>query len=146
MSVFERVRLLGLGVLAVTFIAGALAGAAIDRVVSEETGGESRVERRDDGRERSYIIDRVDMSDAQRSAIDSILDRRVHRMRAVWREVEPQLDAITDSARSEIMQVLTPEQRAEYESMLDRRRGDRRSDEAGGEAGAEDTSRSGGSR
>ena len=47
-------------------------------------------------------------------------------MQAVWREVEPRLDAITDSARAEIMGVLTPEQQAEYEAMLERRREARR--------------------
>lgn len=124
MSVFERVRLLGFGVLAVTFIAGALAGAAIDRATMKPAGTEARQARSNEGeRERSYIIDRVDMSEAQRASIDSILDRRVRRMRSVWREMSPQLNAITDSARIEIMEVLTPEQREEYESMLHRRGG-----------------------
>lgn len=142
MSVFERVRLLGFGVLAVTFIAGALAGAAIDRTLStDRPASEAREERRDDGEEgRSYIIDRVDMSESQRATIDSILDLRVHRMRAVWREVEPRLDAITDSARVEIMDVLTPEQQAEYERMLNRRRG------RGGDGGGSGSGTSGGHR
>jgi Spy/CpxP family protein refolding chaperone len=122
MSVFERVRLLGFGVLAVTFIAGALAGAAIDRAATNPARAEARQARSQDGdRERSYIIDRVDMSDVQRASIDSILDRRVRRMRSVWEEVSPRLNAITDSARIEIMEVLTPEQQEEYESMLHRR-------------------------
>ena len=125
MSVVERARLVGFGLLAVTFLAGALAGAAIDRVLVEADDS-SRVEERDRddrGEEgRSYVIDRVEMSDSQRTAIDSILERRVRRMRSVWKEVEPRLDAITDSARAEIMAVLTPEQRAEYEERLERRR------------------------
>lgn len=131
MSVFERVRLLGFGVLAVAFIAGGLAGAAIDRAITNPTRAEARQGRAESGdRERSYIIDRVDMSDAQRASIDSILDRRVQRMRAVWRDVSPQLNAITDSARTEIMEVLTPTQREEYESMLNHPRGDRTGDGA----------------
>ena len=136
MSVFERVRLLGFGVLAVIFVAGALAGAAIDRVLTTDgPSAEAHSERRDeDDRDRSYIIDRVEMSEGQRATIDSILEVRVRRMRAVWREVEPRLDAITDSARTEIMEVLTPEQRAEYEAMLERRRGDRDREE-GDDAG-----------
>ena len=128
MSVFERVRVLGFGVLAVTFIAGALTGAAIDRGLVQDDRTVVRAERSGDGRDegRRYIIDRVDMSEDQRATIDSILERRVDRMQAVWREVEPHLDAITDSARSEIMSVLTAEQRAEYEAMLERRREARR--------------------
>ena len=147
MSVFERVRLLGFGVLAVTFVVGALAGAAVDRVVLSDAPDDARQERREEGdRDRSYIIDRVEMSDVQRAAIDSILERRADRMRAVWREVEPQLDAITDSARSEIMGVLTPEQRAEYEAKMkrwrDRRGGDRDADARDG-AGDRDGSKDG---
>lgn len=126
MSVFERVRLLGFGLLAVTFLVGGLAGAALDRAVAGDARAEARDARPSGGdRERNYIIDRVDMSDGQRAAIDSILERRVHRMRALWHDVSPQLNAITDSARMEIMEVLTPEQEAQYESLLNHRRGPR---------------------
>ena len=147
-GVFGRVRLLGFGLLAVTFLVGALAGAAIDRAVSDDKPEtEAREERRDDDdRGRSYIIDRVEMSDVQRATIDSILERRARRMRAVWREVEPRLDAITDSARSEIMEMLTPEQRAEYEALLKRRRGDRdggQEDDSADDGGGEKEDRTG---
>ncbi len=47
-------------------------------------------------------------------------------MRSVWREVEPRMDAITDSTRMDIMDVLTPAQREEYERALDERREERR--------------------
>lgn len=125
--VFGRVRLLGFSLLGITFLAGALAGAAIDRVIGEEAPpAEARQDRRDGGsRDRSYLIDRVEMSDAQRASIDSILELRAQRMRAVWREVEPQLDAISDSARAEILAVLTPEQRAQYDELREKRRRDR---------------------
>lgn len=125
MNVFGRTRLVGVGLLLAAFVAGALSGAAVDRVLSAEEP--ERVERErghDDDHDdrRSYVIDRVEMSEEQRSAIDAILEERTERMRAVWREAEPRLDAITDSARAEIMQVLTPEQRAKYERKLQERR------------------------
>lgn len=137
--VFGRVRLLGFSLLAITFVAGALAGAAIDRAVGDEPqASEAQQDRRgDDQRGRSWLIDRVEMSDAQRASIDSILELRAQRMRAVWREVEPQLDAISDSARAEIMDVLTPEQRAEYDKLRDRRRRDR-NDGRDGDRGDQD--------
>lgn len=119
----RRTRVMGFGLLAAAFVVGGLAGAAVERVLSAEEP-EARIHAdhdRDDGR-RSYVIDRVDMAAEQRAAIDAILERRSVRMRAVWQEVEPRLDAISDSARTEIMQVLTPEQRAEYERKLDERR------------------------
>ncbi len=128
---FGRNRLLGFGLLAATFIAGALAGAAVDRALSGP--GEERDHDRDRDRRRSYIIDRVEMAPAQRAEIDSILERRSERMRAIWREVQPRMDAVTDSARSEIMQVLTPEQRADYERRLQDHRRDREGDQDDGD-------------
>jgi len=126
-AVLDRMRLMGVGLLLVTFMAGALSGAALDRVL---TGGDAEPAapergRDDDSRPRSYVIDAVDMSEAQRGTIDAILEARTERMRSVWLEVEPRLDAITDSARTEIMEVLTPEQRAAYEEKLAERRGRR---------------------
>lgn len=131
MALFGRMRLMGVALLAVAFVAGALSGAAVERVLNADEP--ERVERdrdRDDDDERrsSHVIDRIEMNDEQRSTIDGILDRRSERMRAVWREVEPQLDAITDSARVEIKDVLTPEQLAEYEQKLRERRKSRSDD------------------
>ncbi|MBW3552350.1 MAG: hypothetical protein KY466_02505 [Gemmatimonadetes bacterium] len=117
-----RTRLVGFGLLFASFLVGALTGAAVDRVLSaEEPDGRPRAERAE-GERRSYVIDRIEMSPEQRASIDAILERRSERMRAVWHEVEPRLDAITDSARAEIMHVLTPDQRAQYERKLEERR------------------------
>ncbi|NIP83389.1 MAG: hypothetical protein GWM90_30855 [Gemmatimonadetes bacterium] len=139
-AVFGRTRLLGFGLLAAVFLAGGLAGMAVDRVVAGEDRGER--DRRDDDRgRRSYVIDRVDMSAAQRDAIDAILERRSERMRAVWREVEPRMDAITDSARAEIMAVLTPEQREEYEAKLEKWRERRERRDRDGRTEGEGTGR-----
>ncbi|MEJ2502304.1 MAG: hypothetical protein P8177_03150 [Gemmatimonadota bacterium] len=123
MSLLERSRLLGFGLLVVTFLAGAISGAALERVAGP--GQPAAAERGDaggDGDGRRYIIDRVDMGPAQRAAIEAVMKERSERMRAVWREVEPRMDAITDSARAEIMGILTPEQRAQYEAKLKERR------------------------
>lgn len=121
-SVFERSRLLGFGILVVTFLAGGLAGAAVDRVLaaSEAPVAESHGSRDGDG--RRYVIDQIEMDPDQRSAIDAILEERAERMRAVWREVEPRMDAITDSVRRDIMSILTPAQRTEYDRKLEERR------------------------
>lgn len=128
----QRTRIAGFGLLVVTFLVGALSGAAVDRLLSaDEPDAGTRTERRE-GERRSYVIDRIEMAPEQRAAIDAILARRSERMRAVWQEAEPRLDAITDSARAEIMGVLTPEQREQYERKLEERRNrrqDRRRDE-----------------
>ena len=116
-----RTRLLSLALLVVTFVAGALAGAAVDRVLSADEADREERTRARDGDRRSYVIDQVEMDEGQRRDIDAILQRRAKRMRAVWQEVSPRLETITDSARLEIMEVLTPEQRAEYERRLSER-------------------------
>ena len=122
----SRTRIVGFALLVATFLVGALSGAAVDRVLNAEEPEARATEGRDrDDRRRSYVIDRIDMATEQRASIDAILERRSERMRAVWQEVEPRLDAITDSARTEIMQVLTPEQRADYELKLEQRRAKR---------------------
>lgn len=120
MPVFGSTRLLGFVLLAVSFGVGALAGAAVERVWDAERTptADDRADR-GDRRDRSHIIDRIDMTPGQRQAIDAILERRSKRMRAVWQEVEPRMKAITDSVRTEIMDVLTPEQRTEYEERLE---------------------------
>jgi Spy/CpxP family protein refolding chaperone len=130
MSLLERSRLLGFGLLVITFLAGGLSGAAVERVLSadEPEAVEPRRDRGDD--RRRYIIDRVEMAPEQRAAIQAIMEERSERMRAVWREVEPRLDAITDSTKAEIMSVLTPEQQAEYERRIAERRDKRRDREA----------------
>lgn len=120
MSLFTggRLRFLGFALIAVTFLVGGLAGAAFDRVLTGETV--RREAARTDER-RGHVIDEVEMTADQRATIDAILDRRSERMKAAWAEISPRLEAITDSARLEIMEVLTPEQRADYQARLDAR-------------------------
>lgn len=111
-----RRRLVGFALIAVVFLVGSMTGAAMDRVITsqamagEDNGPQER---------RTHIIEQVEMTAEQRATIEAILERRSERMSATWSEISPRLNAITDSARSEIMQVLTPEQRAEYERRLD---------------------------
>jgi Spy/CpxP family protein refolding chaperone len=113
-----RMRFLGFALIVVTFVVGGLAGAAFDRILTGETV------RRDAPRSdepRAHVIDQVEMTEAQRATIDAILERRSERMKAAWAEISPRLEAITDSARLEIMEVLSPEQQAEYQERLDAR-------------------------
>lgn len=110
-----RTRLLGFALIAVTFLVGALAGAAFERVLSADA---IRREAPATDERRGHLIDQVDMRPEQRAAIDAILERRSERMKAAWSEISPRMEAMTDSARMEIMTVLTAEQRADYEARL----------------------------
>ena len=118
-----RMRLIAFGILLATFGVGILAGTAIDRVaLADDARHEGRPGGRDGGRDRHHLIDELDLAPAQRASIDAILERRGERMRAVWSDMAPRLEAIADSTRQEIMTVLTPEQRADYEARLEERR------------------------
>jgi Spy/CpxP family protein refolding chaperone len=113
-----RTRLVGFALIAVVFLVGSMTGAAMDRVISTRTAVREAATQKEP---RGHIIDQVEMTGEQRARIDAILERRSERMSATWAEISPRLEAITDSARVEIMGVLTPEQRAEYERRLDER-------------------------
>lgn len=114
-------RLLGVALLVVTFIAGALSGAALDRLVTAPERGVAR-ERvngsrgQDDDRRPSNrgatadLFDRIGVTPEQRAAIDEILARRAEQTRALWAVFGPQLEAIVDSTRAEIRALLTEEQ------------------------------------
>ncbi len=124
MSPFFRggqIRIVGVALIVAIFLTGGMAGAAVDRVLTGETA------KRDAPHEqqRGHIIDRVPMTEEQRADIDAILERRSERMQATWAEISPRLNAITDSARLEILEVLTPEQRADYEQRLEARAAER---------------------
>ena len=136
-----RMRMVAFGILVATFLVGALAGAAVDRVLlADESQQVDRRDRRGDRDGRRHVIDQMDLAPDQRVAIDAILERRGERMRAVWSDMSPRLEAIADSTRAEIMEVLTPAQRAEYKAELERRRERREREEAarGGEVGRDE--------
>lgn len=118
----RRARLLGLTLLVVTFLTGALAGAAVNRVlvardvVADET--EPRQERRSRGSSTDDFLASVDLTAEQRAEVDSILARRRQQIEATWDGVRPRLRALVDSTRQEIAAALDEEQRAAYELFL----------------------------
>jgi len=125
-------RFLGVALLGITFIAGALSGAAFDRIISgpeplirptaqrDSTASSSRRPSR--GPSSEDLFDRIGVTDEQRAAIDEILQRRAEETKALWSEFGPQLEAIVDSTREEIRTLLTEEQLTSSEWMRIERR------------------------
>lgn len=60
---------------------------------------------------------RLDLTDAQRAQIETIIRRRHARINAMWSGVRPRVREELEATNAEIVQVLTPEQRAKYEKM-----------------------------
>lgn len=124
----KRARIAGSVLLLVVFVAGALAGAASERVMRADDaprpprgGGEMR------GGSRRLLQDEqfaraLQLTTEQRAQIKTIMDRRDEQARKVWAEAEPRLRAVGDATRSEIQKVLTPAQVEKLEAEIAKRR------------------------
>ncbi|MEZ4416829.1 MAG: hypothetical protein R3E10_13855 [Gemmatimonadota bacterium] len=134
------------GLILSVFVAGALTGAAgarwVDRRPPGLPPGVERADgrepgRRDEGRRSrssnrflEEITERLHLSDTQRTQIDSIVQAQRRRSREVMESIRPELSATLDSMNTAIEAVLDPEQRPEFEQILDEVR--QRSDRASG--------------
>jgi len=68
---------------------------------------------------RALLSDRLDLNDAQRAALDSILDDRHHQFDSLFKPIRPQMDSIRLRSRAQIRALLaTPEQRERFEAIL----------------------------
>jgi Spy/CpxP family protein refolding chaperone len=111
-------RMAGMALLAVTFVAGMLAGTAFGRVLKagEPDGGATAAA---ECRERGphHILDELELSPAQRTRIDAIMARRRARTDSLWQTDGARIRAAVDSTRAEIRAELTPAQAAEYDQL-----------------------------
>ena len=114
----QRSKYLALTFLLVAFLAGGSLGFAMDRVGGDRLFGGDRGERS----MLDQFSDDLDLTAAQRLAVDSVLDERHRRMEALFATIRPQMSAIRDSARKQIAARLTPEQRVKYDQYLDDQR------------------------
>jgi Spy/CpxP family protein refolding chaperone len=110
-------------------------GAAVGGGMSQAWGGDSNdtSDQEPEGGERarpSYVerlTAHLELTDSQQAEVKSILERRESDMAALWHEVRPKFDALRDTIRIKIMDVLTEEQQQKYRELLERssRRGER---------------------
>lgn len=127
----KNARLLGTALLIITFIAGALAGAAVIEVVKAERPERGRVERGGGGPMRGgprrLLLDdqfskELGLTDQQRTQITQILDRRDAEAKKMWDQFEPRLHAFGKQVHDEIEKVLTPEQQKKLDVAVEQRR------------------------
>jgi hypothetical protein len=107
-------------VLALTFVAGALAGAAWERVRGAHA--RPRSSSRGDRPLSAVMQERYGLSDAQTKRVDAILQRRRPRVDSLMSTVRPRLLAAFDSTNQEIRQLLSPAQRVKFDQDRERRR------------------------
>jgi Spy/CpxP family protein refolding chaperone len=127
-----RVRAKGFALLLITFVAGGLAGVALERVRETRRPPEFAppMGMMQPGMDIPFpqMFRELGLTPEQQSRISAILEASRPRTDELMRETLPRLRAHTDSVRQEIRAVLTPEQAATMDSLFAemRRRGPRR--------------------
>lgn len=108
----NRARAVGLLLLAATFSVGALGGMAV-----EEAMGLDWFDFLDEDASPSEdrLFTGMDLTDAQRSRIDDIRDRREDRLEAYWEGRVPEIQRIVDQSYGEMRAVLPPDRHAEFD-------------------------------
>lgn len=119
-----RIRTQGIALLLATFVAGALAGMALERL-------RTRPEFPPPGQERGLgmmrpfapgglppMFEELNLTDEQRASISEIIERSRPRTDELLQSMLPRLRAVTDSVREEIRAVLTPEQAVKLDSLM----------------------------
>jgi Spy/CpxP family protein refolding chaperone len=115
----RRVPVQGLVLVTVVFVAGLLAGGAIERIrVSQSRPTRPFMENRGPV---PGPFGRLDLTEEQLDRVVAIFDARRPLTDSIMREVMPRLTAINDSIRVEIRDILTPEQLEQLEREFERR-------------------------
>lgn len=124
-----RVRIQGVILLVIVFIAGGVAGALVDRAnpMKEKRPFRERFEQRVDGPgepdgpgEFPRFFRDLNLTDSQREQIRAIFERHRPTIDSIMGESMPRIRALRDSADAEISALLTPEQREKFEKLSPR--------------------------
>lgn len=122
----NRSRLAAIGLTLCLLLAGAFVGVGIDRLwIRDDTVVEAPRARRAPERQLERFRRRLELTDSQATAIGEILRDAQREIR----EHQERSRAARERSRAAIMALLTPEQAAKYEQMIERaqrRRGGRR--------------------
>jgi hypothetical protein len=104
---------------AVAFLSGALLVGGLLGFTADRLMLRTEYRRDWDQRQlRTRLAEDLKLNEAQRASVDSILDRRAARTRAIMEPIRPQLDSAVWTARDEIRAVLTADQLVKFEEMV----------------------------
>jgi len=122
----NRSKLWATVLLITVFAAGAAVGGAAFSTWGPRDGVGDRMQRGDDrGRRPSYagrLETDLGLTAEQREMVDTILAQQQLDMQELWRQMRPQFDALRDTIRSKILDVLTDEQKQTYNELIERSR------------------------
>lgn len=123
-----RVRAQGIALLFITFLVGLLAGFAAERVRAAHGAPEAGPVPRAAFRPGHLppMFRHLDLSPEQREEILAIIDARRPQTQEILDEMLPRLRAVTEATHDEIRAVLSTEQAAAWDSLLQHMHGRRR--------------------
>jgi Spy/CpxP family protein refolding chaperone len=67
---------------------------------------------------RTAMYDDLDLSPAQRAAMDSVIDEKNRRVDSLLKPVKPQIDSVRANARAQFYRIFTPAQREKFETRV----------------------------
>ena len=67
---------------------------------------------------RNAMYDDLELTPAQRTAMDSIIDEKNRRVDSLLKPVKPQIDSVRANARAQFYRVFTSEQRTKFEARV----------------------------
>ncbi|MEO7457338.1 MAG: hypothetical protein ABIY52_13830 [Gemmatimonadaceae bacterium] len=108
----HRARVMGVGIVIVAFVVGGMFGAVVARRTTPAGVRLTLTTTTEIPRE----LERLDLSDEQRVAVQAILRAGHERVVAVIDEFDPRMRAAVESVDEDIRGVLTPEQRASFDA------------------------------
>ena len=110
--------------LLLVFAAGLAGGALLEDLVDEIDRPLFAAADHDDEDDFSEerLLRSLDLTGEQRSRVERAFAAREDRMETYWEGRLPELESMIDSSREDIRAILTPEQRAVYDSQLRRLR------------------------
>lgn len=118
-------RALAIAFVVVVFVCGVFAGVAGDRLVLDADShrdhhgppGPRRGERPPVERYFDELTAELDLSAPQQQQLTAVLDAAQQRARTILEAQRPALNAAREQTRTEVLQVLTPEQRTKFEAL-----------------------------
>ncbi|HEV2670160.1 MAG TPA: periplasmic heavy metal sensor [Gemmatimonadales bacterium] len=113
----NRSKIAAVGLLAAVFVAGGLAGWGGHEAADHD--GPGRGGQRGPDAMVAYLSHELKLSDAQRDSVRAIFTRHRPETDSLWARVRPRFDSIKTRMRAEIDAVLTPEQRAKHQQLID---------------------------
>jgi hypothetical protein len=128
---FNRSKLWATGLLVAMFVTGAAVGGGMSQAWRGDGDNAGSTGRDSPDRARPSYVERLtahlDLTESQQVEVESIVARRESDMAELWLDVRPKFDALRDTIRTKIMDVLTEEQQQKYRELLDHgsRRGER---------------------